>query len=72
MGTITGTYYKGKLKLDKPLLTKKPVKVTISYEEDELTSLTLSDFSFAEMQKLLIDCRTSFSDEVVEERRKAV
>jgi hypothetical protein len=72
MGTLTGTYYNGKLKLDKPFLTKKPVKVTISYEEEEPSSLSLSDFSFSETQELLKDCKTSFSDEVIEERRKAV
>ncbi len=72
MRTLTGTYHNGKLKLDKPILTKKPLKVTISYEEDELSSLTLSDFSFAETQELLKDCNTSFSDEVVDERRSAI
>mgnify|MGYP002476732826 CR=1 FL=1 len=73
METLTGTYYNGKLKLDKPFLPKKPAKViVIIVEEDEESSLSLSDFSFSETQELLKDCNTSFSDEVIEERRKAV
>jgi hypothetical protein len=72
MRTLTGTYYKGRLKLDKPLNSKKPLKVTISFEEEDKSSLSLSDFSFTETQELLKDCKTSFSDEVIEERRNAI
>lgn len=72
MTTLTGIYYKGRLKLDKPIKTEKPIKVTISFEEDEKSGLKLSDFSFLETQELLKDCNSSFSDEVIEERRKAV
>lgn len=72
MRTLTGTYYKGRLKLDRPFTTKKPLKVTISFEDEEKTVLSLTDFSFAETQELLKDCKTSFSDEVVDERRKAI
>jgi predicted DNA-binding antitoxin AbrB/MazE fold protein len=72
MPTITGTYYKGRLKLDKPVKFSKPVKVTVSFEEEISEVLTLSDFSFMETQELLKDCKTSFSDEVIEERRNAV
>jgi hypothetical protein len=72
MRTLTGIYYRGRLKPDKPLRTKKPLKVTILFEEEEKTALTLSDFTFSEIQVLLRDCKSSFSDEVVEERRKAV
>jgi hypothetical protein len=72
MRTLTGTYYKGRLKLDRPFLTKKPLKVTILFEEEEKSILSLSDFSFAETQELLKNCKTSFSDEVIEERRNAI
>jgi hypothetical protein len=37
--TLTGTYYRGRLKLD------KPVKVTVYYEEEGKEGLKLSDFS---------------------------
>lgn len=72
MTTLTGTYYRGRLKLDKPVKFSTPVKVTVTFEEDVKTGIKLSDFSFLETQELLKDCKTSFSDEVIEERRKAV
>ena len=72
MTTITGTYYNGQLKLEKPLKTKKPVAVTITFEEESKKSLKLSDFSFRETQNLLKDYKGSFSDEVIEERRNAL
>ena len=72
MTTITGTYYNGHLKLERPLKTKKPVKVTVIFEEESEKSLKLSDFSFLETQALLNDYKGSFSDEVVEERRTAL
>lgn len=74
MTTLTGTYFKGRLVLDKPIITEKPIKVTILFiEEDEKKiGLKLSDFSFLETQELLKDCKTSFSDEVIEDRRMSV
>ncbi len=72
MPTLTGTYYKGRLKFDKPVNFSKPVKVTVSFEEENTEVLNLEDFSFIETQELLKDCKTSFSDEVIEERRNAV
>jgi hypothetical protein len=72
MKTLTGTYYKGRLKLDKPIKTERPIKVTISFEENEKSGLKLTDFSFLETQELLKDCNTSFSDEIIGERRTAV
>lgn len=72
MKTITGTYYNGQLKLEKPLKTKKPVKVTVTFEEESKTCLAISDFSFLESQEALKDYKGSFSDEVLEERRKAL
>ncbi|KAF0237868.1 MAG: hypothetical protein FD181_1548 [Prolixibacteraceae bacterium] len=72
MTTLTGTYYKGRLKLDKPVKFAKPVKVTVTFEKEKQSGLSLSDFSFAETQDLLKECKTSFADEVIEERRKAI
>jgi len=72
MTTITGTYFNGQLKLERPFKTKKPVKVTVTFEEDIKTPLVLSDFSFLESQELLKDVKGSFSDEVIEERREAI
>ncbi len=72
MPTLTGTYYRGRLKLDKPVKFTKPIKVTVSFEEDTKATLKVTDFSFLETQELLKDCKTSFADEVIEERRNAV
>ena len=58
--------------MDKPVKFSKPVKVTVAYEEEGKKGLKLSDFSFLETQKLLEGCKTSFADEVIEERRKAI
>jgi len=71
MKTISGTYFNGELKLDKPLKTKKPVRVKLFFEEDlpEKDVLKISDFSFMEMQEMLIDCKSSLSEELVNERR---
>ena len=70
MTTITGTYYNGHLKLERPIKTKKPIRVKVTFEEDKKERLALSDFSFLETQDLLKDFKGSFSDEVIEERRK--
>jgi hypothetical protein len=71
MRTISGTYFNGELKLDKPLKTKKPVRVKLIFEEDllEKDTLKISDFSFLEMQEMLKDCKSSLSEELVNERR---
>ncbi|MEI6140604.1 MAG: hypothetical protein WCP85_15150 [Mariniphaga sp.] len=70
MTTITGTYYNGHLKLERPIKTKKPIRVKVTFEEDKKERLALSDFSFLETQDLSKDFKGSFSDEVIEERRK--
>ena len=72
MTTLTGIYHNGHLKLERPIKTKKPVKVTITFDEESKTGLEISDFSFLETQDLLKDYKGSFSDEVIEERRKAL
>ena len=79
MKTITGTYFNGQLTLKKPLKTKRPIKVTLTIEDElelKRTSskkiLKISDFSFTEAQALLKDYKGSFSDEVINERRKAL
>lgn len=66
---VNGTYYNGKLQLDKPIRTKKPLKVVVTFEDLNSKRLELNDFSFAETQDLLKDYKGSFSDEVIDERR---
>ena len=72
MTTITGTYYNGHLKLERPIKTKKPIRVKVTFEEDKKERLALSDFSFLETQDLSKDFKGSFSDEVIEKRCNAL
>ena len=72
MTTVAGTYFNGKLKLDRPIKTEKPVKVIVTFEEEVKKNLQVSDFSFLEVQEILKDYKGSFSDEVVDERRNAL
>lgn len=72
MVSIVGTYQNGYVKLDQEYATDNPVKVIITFLESVQSQtpkrLYLSDFSFAESQKMLASCQGSFSDAVVEER----
>ena len=76
MLAVKGIYQNGYVRFEKDLKFKNPVEVIITFlEEIEPTSgkgLSLSDFSFSESRKLLKDFKGSFSDAVIEERRKEV
>lgn len=73
MVAVAGTYKNGVVKLDKHYISKKPLKVIVTFLEDvEVDSthgITLSDFSFAKSQKVLENYTGSFSEKVSEERR---
>ena len=72
---LTGTYYQGKVHLEKTIPTDRPLKVVVIFEEDikpESKELKLSDFSFAKSRKLLKDVKGSFSDTIIDERREAL
>ena len=73
MEAILGTYKDGYVKLNRNFLTKKPVKVIVTFLEEVQTitekRLSLSDFSFAKSQENLSDYKGSFSDSVIEERQ---
>ncbi len=74
MIAIAGTYQNGIVKLDEEIASKKPVKVIVTFLEDTETAsekrLTLDDFSFAKGQEILKNYKGSFSDTVIEERRR--
>jgi hypothetical protein len=76
MVQLSGTYNKGKITLDKKISFDKPVKVLVTFmDEDVVTEpkrLTVNDFSFAKSRALLKDVHTSLSDAVIEERRSAL
>ncbi len=73
---LTGTYYEGKVHLEKIIPTDRPIKVTVVFEEEVSTSevkrLKFSDFSFAKSREILKNKEWSFSDTVIEERREAL
>lgn len=73
---LTGTYYQGKVHLEKTIPTDRPVKVTVVFEEEvktpEIKRLKFSDFSFAKTREILNNMKGSLSDTVIEERREAL
>ena len=75
MLAVAGTYQNGHIHLEKEFLSKKPVKVIVTFLEDiedqeqPEKRLTLEDFSFLKSQKALEHYKGSFSDAVIEERR---
>lgn len=76
MVALVGTYQNGYVKFDQEYLTDKPVKVIVTFLEEEDTvankPLSFSDFSFAESRKALENYKGSFSDALIEERRSGI
>ena len=75
MIALTGTYYKGSLTLDKPIKAEKPLKVIVTFLEENIESKQDSNdlysrFSFKEARELLKDYKGSFSEAVIEERNE--
>jgi len=70
---VSGTYDNGNITLDRAITVNKPVKVIVSFAEDDVnvekTRLTLNDFSFLRSRELLKNVQGSLSDAVIEERR---
>ncbi len=73
MIAVTGTYQDGSVKLDEEYTSNRTVKVIVTFLEDVESkperTLKLSDFSFAESQKVTANFKGSFSDAIIEERR---
>lgn len=75
MIALTGIYHNGRLELDEPIGTDKPVKVIVTFLEETPKmkpqgSDLYSRFSFEKARELLKDYEGSFSDAVIEERRE--
>ena len=53
---LTGTYFKGKVHLEKIIHTDRPLKVTVLFEEEvdnaEPKKIKFSDFSFAKSREI--------------------
>jgi hypothetical protein len=73
MVQLNGTYDKGNIILDKEISFDRPVKVVVTFMDEDVTvekkRLTGDDFSFAKSRELLKNLHTSLSDAVIEERR---
>ncbi|WP_353481181.1 hypothetical protein [Haliscomenobacter sp.] len=76
MVAVVGTYLNGFVKLDKEFSSNNPIKVIVTFLEEFPSlsdeGLSLSDFSFLESQKNLENYKDSFSNTVIEERRKEI
>jgi hypothetical protein len=70
---LSGTYDNGTITLDEPIATEKPVKVLVTFVDEDIAvepkRLTLDDFSFAKSRDLLKDVKGSISDALIQERR---
>jgi hypothetical protein len=73
MVQLSGVYNDGQITLDQKVSATKPVKVMVTFMEDDVVveekPLNFNDFSFDQCREMLKDLNTSFSDTVIEERR---
>jgi hypothetical protein len=67
MKALKGTYHKGKLRLEEPVNSDIPLKVIVTFLEEEEKKQE-KKFSFAEARKLLSDYKGSLSAAIIEER----
>ena len=72
MIALTGTYYDGRLELDEPVATDKPIKVIVTFLEEDTEPKSSKDdldlysrFSFKQTRELLKDHKGSFTDTVI-------
>jgi hypothetical protein len=76
MVQLSGTYDKGNIILDKKVSVDKPVKVMVTFMDDDIVvdepRLTLDDFSFAKSRELLKDVHANLSDVIIEDRRSSL
>jgi hypothetical protein len=69
MVQLSGTYENGHVTLDKPITVDKPVKVLVTFIDEDVKEekrLTFDDFSFAKSRELLKNLKGSLSDAVIE------
>jgi hypothetical protein len=72
MVQLSGTYENGQVTLDKPIAVDKPVKVLVTFMDEDIQEekrLTFDDFSFAKGREILKNLKSSLVDEIIEERR---
>ena len=73
MVQLSGTYDNGTITLDKPVLLDKPVKVLVTFMDEDIPNqearLKWDDFSFSKSRELLKDVHIDISASIIEERR---
>ncbi|AMR30331.1 hypothetical protein A0256_02310 [Mucilaginibacter sp. PAMC 26640] len=76
MVQLSGTYENGTVTLDKPVTIDKPVKVVVTFLDEDISNkgkrLTVDDFSFAKGREILKELKGSLADAVIEERTSAL
>ena len=70
---VSGIYSNGNIILDKIVSVDKPVKVLVTFEDQDLTPekkvLSINYFSFFKSRELLKDVKGNLSDAVIEDRK---
>jgi hypothetical protein len=69
---VSGTYDNGRITLYETIALDKPVKVMVTFLDDQSRDykrLTISDFGFSKSRELLKNVTGTLSDAVIEERR---
>jgi hypothetical protein len=76
MIAIKGTYENGVIRLDKKMQAKKPVKVIVTFLDEEVQNdsrrLSLNDFSFQRARDKSKRFKGSLSDAVIEDRKNEI
>ena len=74
MIAVKGVYENGEIRLDKRIQTIKPIKVIVTFLDEELTNdskrLTKDDFSFLKSREISKRFKGSLSDTVIDERKE--
>lgn len=74
MLAIEGTYYDGKVNISKNIKTNIPVRVIITFLDEKISDfsqkLTRDKFNFDKTREMLKNVSTSFSDTLIEERKR--
>lgn len=76
MVQLSGTYDKGNITLDKKISIDKPVKVIVTFMDEDVAVVNndapRNRFSFAEGREILKNLKSSLSEAVIEERKEGL
>ena len=74
MIAVKGVYENGEIRLDKRIQTIKPIKVIVTFLDEELTNdskrLITDDFTFLKSREISKRFKGSLSDTVIDERKE--